>query len=69
LNKKVANFQGPKPPKGSGLHRYVALLYKQSKKLGKVNVGEDDRANFHVKEFAKRYGLEIAAGNFFVAKS
>jgi phosphatidylethanolamine-binding protein (PEBP) family uncharacterized protein len=61
-------FKGSAPPQGTGRHRYPILLYKQSRKLNSVNLGENDRFPFSVKDFARTYGLELKAGNFFRAQ-
>lgn len=57
------------PPKGTGLHRYVQLVYKQK---GKLTIGgniTDDRKHFSIRNFAKEYDLgQPFAGNFFVAQ-
>ncbi|KAK3595323.1 hypothetical protein CHS0354_004478 [Potamilus streckersoni] len=74
---EVTQYVGAGPPKGTGLHRYVFLLYKQPK--GKMNFKElpkltsqsgDRRANNKVREFVKKYemGKHLVAGNFFQAE-
>lgn len=69
----LAEYIGPKPPKGSGLHRYVFLLFKQSGPLKsnmKIPAGDiEGRKNFSIRKFAKEYNLgEPVAANFFQAE-
>ncbi|KAH9388565.1 Phosphatidylethanolamine-binding protein 1 [Tyrophagus putrescentiae] len=70
----LSEYIGAGPPKGTGLHRYVFLAYKQN---GKINPDEkrltnrsgEGRANFKIRDFAKKYGLgEPVAGNFYQAE-
>ncbi|RWS26117.1 protein D2-like isoform X2 [Leptotrombidium deliense] len=70
----IYRYIGPGPPIGSGMHRYVFLVYKQPSKLmynksfGK-SIPMLGRAKFSTKEFAKKYNLgEPIAGNFFQAQ-
>ncbi|KAI6171440.1 Protein D2 isoform X2 [Aphelenchoides bicaudatus] len=66
----ISKYKGPDPPENTGYHRYVVLVYKQGKRLKKVNVGEDDRRKFHVEQFAVQYGMQKQpiAGNFFYTR-
>jgi len=55
----VSAYMGPAPPSGTGLHRYVFLLFKQP---GVINIPpiQDDgmnRANFKIQEFANQHNL------------
>ncbi|RXG52086.1 Protein D2 [Armadillidium vulgare] len=67
-------YAGSTPPKGTGLHRYVLLVYKQP---GKLTFDEEKlsstsgkgRGNFSAKKFAAKYKLDLIAGNFFQAQS
>jgi len=70
----LSDYIGSGPPKGTGLHRYVFLLYKQP---GKIACNEpklskrsgDHRANFKIKNFAKKYNLgQPISGNFYQAQ-
>ncbi|OQR70348.1 phosphatidylethanolamine-binding [Tropilaelaps mercedesae] len=70
----LAGYRGSGPPKGSGIHRYIFVLYKQA---GRIAFGEtlipsssrEGRTSFKVREFAKKYRLgEPVAGNFFRAE-
>ena len=61
----LSAYVGAGPPEGSGLHRYVFLLYKQpgAEPLAfdgeprLTNTSAEGRAGFHAREFAARYGL------------
>lgn len=72
--KTLAEYVGAGPPQGTGLHRYIFLLFKQPSKINfeepliKKNTGKG-RAGFNVGTFTSKYGLEPAiATNFFVAE-
>ncbi|CAG9768350.1 unnamed protein product [Ceutorhynchus assimilis] len=70
----LSAYVGSGPPKGSGLHRYTFVLYKQPR--GKINFNETvvsateigDRPLFSTQNFAEKYGLELESGNFFQAQ-
>lgn len=70
----LTEYIGAGPPKNTGLHRYVILVYKQSEKLNcnekKINNTEGDcRAKFSISKFAEKYKLGAPiAGNFFQAE-
>lgn len=70
----LSEYVGAGPPRGSGLHRYVFLVFKQK---GKVNFEEEripntsaeKREKFSVRNFARKYQLgKPIAGNFFHAQ-
>ncbi|KAK2154209.1 hypothetical protein LSH36_274g00036 [Paralvinella palmiformis] len=70
----LTEYVGAGPPKGSGLHRYVFLVYRQA---GKINFNEprlhrfsgDGRKSYSVASFAKKYKFGTpVAGNFFEAQ-
>lgn len=67
----LAEYVGPAPPKDSGKHRYVFLIYKQNQ--GAITFDErrlstrdgQRRRRFSAKKFAEKYNLEgPLAGNF-----
>ncbi|XP_073820287.1 protein D2-like [Musca autumnalis] len=67
-------YVGSGPPEGTGLHRYIFLIFKQE---GKVKFKEEhiaknkgaNRGKFNTMKFVKKYKLnELVAGNFYVAK-
>uniref|UniRef100_A0A182TGP9 Phosphatidylethanolamine-binding protein n=1 Tax=Anopheles melas TaxID=34690 RepID=A0A182TGP9_9DIPT len=69
-------FVGSGPPNGSGLHRYVFLVYEQpggkidfSKAPRVSNRSRNHRVNYRHREFVKQYVLgELVAGNFYQAQ-
>ncbi|XP_015432448.1 PREDICTED: protein D2-like [Dufourea novaeangliae] len=67
----LAEYVGPAPPKDSGKHRYVFLVYRQNQ--GSITFDErrlsnrdgQRRTRFSIKKFAEKYNLEgPIAGNF-----
>lgn len=70
----VSEYVGSGPPKGTGLHRYVFLAYKQPGKISpdephRTNRSGDGRGGFKIRDFAKKYHLgQPVAGNFFQAQ-
>ncbi|KAH8327193.1 hypothetical protein KR074_006930 [Drosophila pseudoananassae] len=71
---EVAGYVGSGPPKGTGLHRYVFLLYKQSGKLEfdeerVSNKSRKDRPKFSAAKFAEKHELgKPIAGTFYQAQ-
>uniref|UniRef100_A0A1I8A3L7 Phosphatidylethanolamine-binding protein n=1 Tax=Steinernema glaseri TaxID=37863 RepID=A0A1I8A3L7_9BILA len=69
----LAPYVGAGPPQGTGLHRYVFLIYKQP---GKVvdkehgsNPGREKRRSWKVAAFAEKHKLgSPVAGNLFQAQ-
>lgn len=68
-------YIGSGPPKGTGLHRYVFLVYKQPN--GKIDFDEEfiskntatGRPMFNTKSYAIKYQLGTpVAGNFYQAE-
>ena len=59
---------------GTGLHRYVFLVYKQPNRLTPdekklTNRSGEGRGQFKIRNFAKKYNLgEPIAGNFYQAQ-
>ena len=70
----LSAYIGSGPPKDTGLHRYVFLIYKQSRKLEfeekrLPNNSGDGRGGFKIETFAKKYNLgQPIAGNFYHAE-
>ena len=71
----LSAYVGSGPPQGTGLHRYVFLLYKQSS--GRIDFDEkhlpnnsmEGRPNFRIAKFAEKYNLgNPVAGNFYQAE-
>lgn len=58
----AAVYVGAGPPKGTGYHRYVFLLYKQPSTINvehvvHIQLTGKGRGGFKVREFAKKHGL------------
>ncbi|XP_011160620.1 protein D2 isoform X2 [Solenopsis invicta] len=70
----LSQYIGSGPPQGTGLHRYVFLLYKQPGKLTfdekrLTNRSGDNRGKFSTKNFAAKYNLgDPIAGNMYQAE-
>uniref|UniRef100_A0A1E1XFT1 Putative phosphatidylethanolamine-binding protein f40a3.3-like isoform 2 n=1 Tax=Amblyomma aureolatum TaxID=187763 RepID=A0A1E1XFT1_9ACAR len=70
----LSQYVGSGPPKGTGLHRYVFVVYKQPGKLScdekrLTNRSGDHRGGFKIRDFAKKYQLgEPVAANFYQAE-
>ncbi|XP_018322173.1 phosphatidylethanolamine-binding protein homolog F40A3.3-like [Agrilus planipennis] len=70
----LSEYIGAGPPKGSGLHRYIIVVYKQSGKLNfdekeLTNRSGDGRGKFSIRKFAAKYKLgDPIAGNLFQAQ-
>lgn len=70
----LSEYVGSGPPKGTGLHRYVFVIYKQPNQLQAdekrlTNRSGSHRGNFKIANFAKKYNLgNPHAGNFYQAQ-
>ncbi|XP_018568624.1 protein D2 isoform X1 [Anoplophora glabripennis] len=69
----ITEYVGSAPPKGSGLHRYVFVLFKQPGKLTfdepQHSKTDGKRGNFSTEKLRKKYNLgKPLAGNFFQAQ-
>ncbi|XP_030383422.1 protein D3 [Scaptodrosophila lebanonensis] len=70
----LSAYIGSGPPPGTGLHRYVFLVYEQKDKIKfdekrLPNNSGDGRGGFKIAEFAKKYNLgDPVAGNFYQAE-
>ncbi|XP_018329658.1 protein D2 isoform X2 [Agrilus planipennis] len=70
----LSEYVGSGPPQGTGLHRYVFLLYKQPGKLTftekkLTNRSGDGRGKFSIRNLAKKYNLgDPVAGNLYQAE-
>ncbi|XP_074598184.1 protein D3-like [Brevipalpus obovatus] len=74
MGRVLSEYVGSGPPKGTGNHRYVYLVYQQpgpiepDEKL-KTKTSGEGRENFKIRDFAKKYNLgQPIAGNFYVAQ-
>lgn len=71
---EVIEYIGSKPPKRTGYHRYIFALFEQSEKIKyeeeKLSVSANDRGNWSVKDFMKKYHLNSPIGaSFFICRS
>jgi phosphatidylethanolamine-binding protein (PEBP) family uncharacterized protein len=57
-------YNGPAPPKGSGLHRYIFIIYGHNNSLMNSTMPLS-RAKFDVLKFAQTYNLNAINVNFF----
>ena len=70
----LAEYIGSGPPKDTGLHRYIFLVYKQQTNIEISetpisNRSREGRLSFKIGDFAKKYNLgEPIAGNFYLAQ-
>lgn len=70
----LSAYVGSGPPEGTGLHRYVFLIYKQNGKLTfdeprLTNTSGDNRGGFSIAKFAEKYQLgNPVAGNLYQAQ-
>lgn len=70
----MAAYVGSGPPKGSGIHRYIFLVYKQGEKLkpefNEPNNSVKNRIGFLFEDFLKKYKVDPVpvAGNFYRAE-
>eukprot|EP01111_Echinosteliopsis_oligospora_P005105 TRINITY_DN1829_c1_g1_i1.p1 TRINITY_DN1829_c1_g1~~TRINITY_DN1829_c1_g1_i1.p1 ORF type:complete len:171 (-),score=45.49 TRINITY_DN1829_c1_g1_i1:394-906(-) len=68
----LSDFFPSAPPAGSGLHRYVFILYKQNGKL--VASHFDDtaetkaRSKFHVSDWAGKFNLTPISATFYLCQ-
>lgn len=70
----VYGYIGSGPPKGTDLHRYVFLLFKQNN--GKITVdipvvsdhSAQGRPSTSTRDFISKYNLKLVAGNFYQAE-
>lgn len=70
----IVEYIGSLPGKGTGLHRYIFLLFKQSKHI-RFNetyvplINTSNRYHFSIRDFIKKYELgEPVSGNFYEAE-
>ncbi|KAH6933139.1 hypothetical protein HPB50_012490 [Hyalomma asiaticum] len=69
---ELYRYRGPRPPMGSGPHRYVFLAYKQYRTIDMPQtlvVPTDKRKNFNMNKFVKEHNLgNPIAINYFLAE-
>ncbi|CAG0912786.1 unnamed protein product [Notodromas monacha] len=72
--KTLSAYVGSGPPQGTGLHRYVYLVFEQPGELTPdetvlPNTSGNGRGKFRIAAFAEKYGLgDPVAGNFYQAE-
>lgn len=70
----IAEYFGSGPPKGTGIHSYIFLVYEQKKKLDfdeprSSKLSRANRLKWSLKDFVKKYELgDAIAGDFFKAQ-
>ncbi|KAH8276782.1 hypothetical protein KR026_000654 [Drosophila bipectinata] len=69
----LAAYIGSGPPEGTGLHRYIFLVYRQGNKIEEgqtiPNNVRAGRLNFSARQFAAKHGLgEPIAANYYQAQ-
>lgn len=70
----MAGYRGSGPPEGTGLHRYIFIVYKQPAKIDpeEAVIGKTSRTgrlNFKIRDYAKKYNLaEPIAVNYYQAQ-
>ncbi|XP_040157302.1 protein D2-like [Anopheles arabiensis] len=69
----LADYVGSGPPQGTGLHRYVFLVYKQPSRIvfneTVLSSRNPNRGKWNPAEFVKDYELGVpVAGNFYQAQ-
>nr|AAO39754.1 putative antennal carrier protein A5 [Anopheles gambiae] len=69
----LADYVGSGPPQGTGLHRYVFLVYKQPSRIvfneTVLSSRNPNRGKWNPAEFVKEYELGVpVAGNFYQAQ-
>ncbi|XP_037828028.1 protein D2-like [Lucilia sericata] len=69
----VAEYIGSGPPEGSGLHRYVFLVFKQTQKISTdtfiSNKSREGRLSVKTRDYIANYKLgDPVAGNYYQAQ-
>lgn len=67
----VSDYVGPGPPQGTGLHRYIFLLFEQPKEIHEAHMSTKgmDCAKFDVRAFMQKHGLGTPIGaDWFVSQ-
>jgi len=74
--KSTTAYKAPAPRPGTGIHRYVFLLFHEPSsgitipKDAPENGDEtDQRRSFDVLKFAEHYGLKLVGANFFLCRN
>ncbi|THH28600.1 hypothetical protein EUX98_g5579 [Antrodiella citrinella] len=74
--KSTTAYKAPAPRPGTGIHRYVFLLFQEPsagidipKDAPENGEETDQRRSFDVLGFAERYGLNLVGASFFLARN
>ncbi|RUP52276.1 phosphatidylethanolamine-binding protein [Jimgerdemannia flammicorona] len=65
-------YIGPGPGPDTGVHRYLFLLYKQTRGITQFRVMPHEKPHrryFKAREFAAENGLELVSANFFLCEN
>jgi hypothetical protein len=62
-----ASYLSPTPPKGSGDHRYLFLLYKQPNATVTFEPLQSKRGHWDYTDYVKH--LELVGANFFLSRN
>ena len=62
----IVDYNGPSPPSGSGIHRYIFEVYSQSEKIPTIKV---ERSGFSPLNFANEYNLKFIKKQMFKVNS
>lgn len=74
LGEAKYEYVGSGPPSGSGLHRYIFLLFKQPKGKQEFDIPvvndrtREGRLNTKARKLIADYSLQLVAGNFYFAQ-
>ncbi|KAL3185845.1 hypothetical protein MRX96_028731 [Rhipicephalus microplus] len=68
---EAMSYKGPNPPRGSGPHRYVLLVYCQDgQMLNKADMVPSERPSYNLSTFGRKLKTKLAvAGAFFYAEN
>ncbi|KAJ6554100.1 phosphatidylethanolamine-binding protein [Mycena sp. CBHHK59/15] len=68
-------YRPPGPPKGSGLHRYTFVLYREPPNFSlpadasELDPAIEARRRWNAVKFGEQYGLEIVGASFYLVRS
>ncbi|GFT63039.1 phosphatidylethanolamine-binding protein homolog F40A3.3 [Nephila pilipes] len=63
-------YISPSPPMFGGAHRYILLIYEQTRKLSNISYGEINRIGFDINDFVTSNDLKgPISGNFYYVGS
>ena len=69
--KEIMGFSPSGPPKGSGPHRYIFLLFGQDSKIGNnASSGVEERKGFKIKGYVDKNKIgSLKAANFYYTEN